>query len=564
MMNPLIQLQHKLKEESKLEGIFIPHGDMHLGEYLLEHDEVLRFLTGFSGSAGWLVVTADQAALFVDSRYTLQAKEQCQGQGLAVLDMGFQNLKAWIQKRVGKVPLGVNPKILSFQLWEQLQKAGISLASIPEEFYTDSWDNRPAAPCSPFQNYDERYAGRSFSKKLQDVQQTLKDQGVAGYPGTDPHEIAWLLNVRGKDLSFTPINHCFCWIPAEGKPSLYAHHKPQEVDVEVFPYEAFYEDCQQQWSLEKVLLPTEAPAALHLIFKEKVSGKSPLSLPKAMKNEIEIQGSQEAHQKDGIALCKHFAWLQEKLDDGEEVSELDSAHHLQFLRAQQSGYWGESFPAISGMGPHGAIVHYRVDKGSDIPLSKEGLYLLDSGGQYLGGTTDVTRTLCFGTPTRKQIEAYTAVLKGLIRLSQVRFPKGTTGGQLDALAREALWQLGLDYGHGTGHGVGNFLGVHEGPASISPRSREPLLPGMILSVEPGVYLEGQFGIRLENLVLVIEKQEGFCEFETLTLAPFQKKLIDFGVLTDQEKIWFESYQKNLVKLLSPDLSPQAKTYMLEG
>ena len=553
-MNKLKALREYIKDKG-LSALLIPRTDEFQGEYIASYAERLRWLTGFTGSAGFVVLTESKAAFFTDGRYILQAKEE--------VPSFYEHYNStdktpweWVSENLseGQV-IGFDPWLFTENQIQQYNRPLLSLEKNPIDIF---WTDRPHPPQDFIRLYPLKYAGESDESKRKRMGKALKaDHALI----TACDSIAWLLNIRGSDLPYTPIVHSMCLLHKDGSYDLFVDLN--KVTGEVFNYlrqgggrAINIQQIEEHLSrLEGTCQvdPQVVPIVLLNTLKEKaIREKDPCILAKSIKNEVELKGAIEAHIQDGKALGQFLKWLEKQPLKG-ETTEISAAEKLYEFRKTGEHFKGLSFETISGFGSHGAIIHYRVTPESNVPLTREGIYLLDSGGQYLTGTTDVTRTVALGTPTVEQKDRYTRVLKGHIALATASFPVGTTGVQLDVLARQFLWEAGYDYDHGTGHGVGCYLNVHEGPQGISKRGTVvPLRPGMILSNEPGYYKEGEYGIRIENLVRVVELSDlkGFYGFETLTLVPLDKKLIDDSLLTEKERKWIQDYEEKISKIVS--------------
>ncbi|PLX32819.1 MAG: X-Pro aminopeptidase, partial [Hyphomicrobiales bacterium] len=527
----------------ELDGFIVPRSDEHMNEYVPPGAERLNWISGFSGSAGLAIILKDRAALFVDGRYTLQAAQQTDTEAFSIHHLIEEPASDWIEANLAKgARLGFDPMLHSISARERLDKAcakaGAELVACPDNPLDRVWSDRPEPPLGRISIHGPEHAGRAAADKLAELAQSLKEAGAVATILTLTDSIAWAFNIRGHDLPHTPVVLAFAIIHADARPALYVRPEKLSPDVKTYLGELaeIYEPGQLQAHLGKLgadgctvrLDPARCPYGIAQSLTEagaKIQhGEDPCIAPKAQKNETEIEGARAAHLIDGAALTRFLAWL-DRTAPGGGVTEISAAEHLEACRRDTGKLRDISFDTISGAGPNGAIVHYRVNRISDRALGDGELYLVDSGGQYEFGTTDVTRTVAIGAPPPEAVRHFTLVLKGHIALARARFPKGTTGLQLDCLARNALWQAGLDFDHGTGHGVGSFLSVHEGPQSISKAGKAALVPGMILSNEPGFYREGAYGIRIENLMLVHEPgaieggERPMLGFETLTLAP---------------------------------------------
>jgi Xaa-Pro aminopeptidase len=553
-MNKLKDLREFMQQQG-LSALLIPHTDAFQGEYIAPHCERLKWLTGFTGSAGFAVVGKEKAAFFTDGRYILQAKEE-----VSITYEHYNIIEKspvqWVSENLSaQEKIGFDPWLFTEA---QLKRYTSILVALEENPIDTLWTDRPEPPKDFIRLHPLKYTGESDESKRKRICAPLKTDHVLI---TSCDSIAWLLNIRGNDLPFTPIVHSMCVLHKDGSYDLF-------VDLEKINGEVFNHLHQGRGRAIDIRFllhhlqrlegtcqvdPQTAPFILLQTLGEKVvRGQDPCVLPKALKNEVEIKGAINAHIQDGVAICRFLNWLRDQPLQG-ETTELSAAQKLYEFRKKGQPFEGLSFNTISSFGPHGAIIHYKATPESDVPLTRDGLYLLDSGGQYLTGTTDITRTIALGAPTPEQKDRYTRVLKGHIALATACFPKGTTGSQLDILARQFLWEVGCDYDHGTGHGVGSYLNVHEGPQNISKRNLDvPLQPGMILSNEPGYYKEGEYGIRIENVVRVVELPDlkRFYGFETLTLVPLEKKLIEESLLTEKEKQWIEGYEARVFEMLS--------------
>jgi Xaa-Pro aminopeptidase len=559
-----------------LAGFIVPRGDEHQGEYVPPRAERLRWLTGFTGSAGVAVVLADKAAIFVDGRYTLQARDQVDGALFEIHHLIESPATAWLAKHLAKgSALGYDPWLHTPAERERYAaaaaKAGPRLVPCEVNPIDAVWADQPAPPISPMVPHLVEYAGKAASEKRAELAATLNADGIDAAVLTAPDSIAWLLNIRGGDVPHTPLPLGFAIAHADGTVELFcdprklapglAAHLGNAVMVK--PREALAPALDGLGHAKKRTLADPNSAAAFVFDRLEGAGASvvraadPCALPKACKNEIELKGARAAHRRDGAALTHFLAWIKGRAENG-GVTELGAAQHLYELRRKGELFRDLSFTTITGSGPNGAIVHYRATEATNRRLGRGELFLVDSGGQYLDGTTDVTRTLAIGAPSDEMRERFTRVLKGHIALAATRFPEGTTGSQLDALARHALWQAGLDFDHGTGHGVGSYLGVHEGPHRISKiPNTVALRPGMIVSNEPGYYKTGAYGIRIENLVAVTASdgvaaaERKMLGFETLTLAPIDRDLVDPGLMTREEIAWLDAYHARVRDVLTP-------------
>ncbi len=576
-----------------LDGFLVPRADAHQGEYVALQAGRLEWLTGFNGSAGVAVVLADQAAIFVDGRYTLQARAQVDTTLYAPQHLIEEPPEAWIEAHLpAEAKLGYAPWLHTHgqvaRLKAAAEKAGGVLVACQTNPVDAVWTDQPPAPIAPVVAHAATYAGRDSADKRREIGETLASNGADAVVLTLPDSIAWLLNVRGGDVSHVPLALSFAVVHADGRvdwfidarklvPRLRDHlgedvsiHAPAELGAALDALAAAGKAVQADPATGATWVFDRLKAANAKIVK----GDDPCLLPKARKNAVELDGARNAHRRDGAALTRFLAWLAVTTGDAGDnvgISEIEAAERLTAFRAESAELRDLSFDTISGSGPNGASMHYRVTEESNRQLAKGELYLVDSGGQYLDGTTDVTRTLAIGDPTPEMRDRFTRVLKGHIALARARFPRGTTGSQIDSLARLALWQAGLDYDHGTGHGVGSYLGVHEGPQRISKiANRFGLEPGMIVSNEPGYYKVGAYGIRIENLVAVIEhsKAEGeeqdMLGFETLTLAPIDQSLVQGSLLTPEERAWLDAYHARVREELTPLLDQETAAWLAQA
>lgn len=559
----------EVMKAKKIEALLIPRTDEFQGEYISPSSERLQWLTGFTGSAGFAIVTQDKAAFFTDGRYTLQAQEEIPATYELYNTMQLSPSQ-WAKEHIKTTDaVGFDPWLVTEK---QLQAFGQNLIPLSTNPIDALWETRPTPPHDFIELHPLQFSGESSESKRMRVASSLPTDQVLL---TACDSVAWLLNIRGHDIPYTPMVHSYCLLKKDGSFDLFVNLN--KINGQIFNY--LRENNGRAIEISQILShlnktegsclidPSTAPYQIVKSLEEApctlIRGKDPCALPKAIKNKVELQGAQDAHIQDGLALCRFMAWLENEPLKG-ETTELSASKKLAEFRQEGTYFKDFSFETISGFGPHGAIIHYRVSEESDLPLTTPGIYLVDSGGQYLTGTTDVTRTLAFGSPTKDQKEKYTRVLKGHIALAKATFPEGTTGEQLDSLARQYLWEVGTDYAHGTGHGVGSYLNVHEGPQSISKRgSTVPLSAGMILSNEPGYYKEGAYGIRIESLVHVVESQKhkGYLSFETFTLAPFDLKLFDMSLLDSEEIKWIQSYHDRILEVLAPHLDQETKTWL---
>lgn len=569
-----------------LSGFFVPMADEYQSEYVPDSAQRIAFLSGFTGSAGLIIVLKDKAAFFTDGRYTLQASQQVSPDLFAIYDSAVKTPAEWLAENTQKgMKLGFDPWLHTEDSIERLKKAiakaGAELTEVERNPIDVIWRDRPAPPTAPIYAHDLAYTGKSSAEKRRVLAEELKQKGLTAAVLTDPASIAWLLNVRGGDTPNTPLPLSFAilyddstvkWFVDARKLTSGLRKHLGEL-IETCDPLLFAQALVDLGRAEKPVRIDPAEAAYWIIERLRAAGikldlgDDPCVLPKACKNSVEIEGMRSAHRRDGAALVKFFAWLEHELKHG-EVTEIMAEEKLAEFRATNNLYRGPSFHTISGAGPNGAVVHYRSTPASNRKLKAGEFYLLDSGGQYMDGTTDVTRTISIGEPNSEMRDRFTRVLKGHIALAAVRFPEGTTGADLDVLARQYLWSAGIDYNHGTGHGVGSYLGVHEGPQGISKRNKVPLKPGMVVSNEPGYYKPGAYGIRIENLQTVVDMVElaggerKMFGFETLTLAPIDCNAIETEMLTKAERGWIVAYHQRVREGLRPLLDDFAWAWLV--
>ncbi len=546
----------KWMSTQKVQALLVPHEDMFGGEYVAIHDERLAWISGFTGSAGLAIITTDQAHLFVDGRYTLQAKAQ--SPDFIIHDLTHAAISA-VCKTLSS--LHYDPWIMSQKQLGDWEKRS-NMCAIDCNPVDLLWTNRPKPIHKPAYHYPIKYAGVSFEEKLKIIHKDLDKYNCKAWFLSNPESVCWLLNIRGADLPYTPLLHCMALVEKENvtlfcEPSKISSELATQLCLKVIPFEEMADTLK---ALNAKILADKrtTPAALNISFDWQTD---PCELPKAIKNSVEQQGMRDCHVRDAVAVIRFWIWLEQQ----QSITEIQAQDHLETCRAKMDLYQCASFATISGFGPHGAIVHYRAEQKTNIKIDK-GIYLLDSGGQYLDGTTDITRTFCIGPSTQKQRTHYTLVLKGHIALASICFPQGTTGVQLDSLARQFLWSYGLDYAHATGHGVGSYLNVHEGPQGISKTGNKilnaALEPGMVLANEPGLYIENQYGIRIENLQMVKKSiHENFLCFESLTFVPYDSTLIDQSMLIHSEIDWLKSYYNDIWSKVSPLLDGNEQKWL---
>ncbi|MGB3379616.1 MAG: aminopeptidase P family protein [Allopontixanthobacter sediminis] len=581
----LSALREELKKRG-LDGFVVPISDEHMSEYIGSYAQRLAWLTGFGGSVGSAVVLEHKAAMFVDGRYTVQVRDQVDGNLYDYCQIPKESIGAWIAANAGSgARIGYDPW-LHTRGWadnvsQALAKIGAELLPVDANPVDAVWEDRPAPSDAVVMVHDDSNAGQSSAEKRELVADWLKSEGLDGAVIGALDSIAWLLNIRGSDVDRTPVALSYVLAHADGTAELFI--APEKITPEVARHlgnavtirpRTEFESALQHLRDKKIAVdPGSGVAAIFQTLEDAgatvVAARDPALLPKAVKNPVEQQGHRDAQARDGVAVSRFLHWLTKTAPAG-GVTELDAAAKLREFREQTGMLKDLSFDTISAAGPHAALPHYRVDEDSNIPIAPGSVYLVDSGGQYVDGTTDITRTVWIepGEPSAEVKDRYTRVLKGHIAIALAVFPENTAGSQLDAFARQFLWQAGVDYAHGTGHGVGSFLAVHEGPQRIAKSgggqagTDEPLQAGMFLSNEPGYYKAGEFGIRIENLVLVEPREipgaEGtYFGFETLTFVPIDRSMVDVGLLTPEEIAWWNDYHAQVGEILLPQLTAPA-------
>ncbi|MGI5851642.1 MAG: aminopeptidase P family protein [Caldicoprobacterales bacterium] len=583
----IIDRIRRLRKEMSDKGIdayIVPSSDPHMSEYVAAHWEGRKWLSGFTGSAGTLVITQDSCGLWTDGRYYVQAEKQLEGTGIRLFKFGMEGVKSfteWIADTLGQGEcVGMDGKLFSVSQVRNMEKIfskkGI-LINKEHDLLMGIWKDRPAIPRETVFVHDMVYAGRTAAQKIEDVREMMAQKGANYHLISSLDDIAWLYNIRGGDVAYNPVAISYALISEEkawlfineDKVSVPVREHLSDNGVEIEDYERIESYLSRLGRGDTILLD---PQRVNSWLYDSIGREARIeedtaitTILKAVKNQVEIENLKKAHIKDGVAMVKFLCWLDNNLSK-EEITEITVADKLEEFRSQQENYMGLSFPTIAGYGDHGAIVHYQADEESAYTLKPHGLLLIDSGCQYLEGTTDITRTIALGPTTPQQRSDYTLTLKGNIKLSRTRFLKGATGTNLDILARLYLWEHGIDYKHGTGHGVGYFLNVHEGPQSISPRiSTVKLEEGMLVSNEPGVYREGSHGIRIENLLLVagdIETEFGeFLRFEPVTLCPIDLAAVEPDLLDEEEKKWLNQYHERVYNTLGPLLDEKERLWL---
>lgn len=568
-------------QDQDLDGFVVPQADPHMGEYIPARHQRLAWLTGFTGSAGLALLHRDAAALFVDGRYTIQAAEQVDASTIEVRHFQKPPAKEWLCDRISEGErIGYDATLLSISQvdhWRKaLEKKGAEFVPVASNPIDRNWPDQPPEPLAPIVPHALCYSGESLEDKCARLGQRLADDGLDAMVFNQLDAVAWLLNVRGNDVANTPVSVAYAVLHKDGTADLYIDPLKQSEAlithlgnrVTVREIDTFGDSLKSLGAAGSKVGLAAGTATDWLRVTLDASGADIalvadiVEKSRAIKNETELEGTRSAHRRDAAAIARTLKWLSDTAPSG-EITELDVVARLEFERGREDLHRGPSFDTISGAGPHGAIVHYRVDADSNMRIEPGSLLLLDSGAQFLDGTTDITRTIAVGSAPDDAADCFTLVLKGHIALAKARFPKGTTGAQLDTLARQFLWDWGLNFDHGTGHGVGSYLGVHEGPQRISPAGSVKLEPGMILSNEPGYYKQDAFGIRIENLVVVQKSPvaENFLEFETITFAPIDRTLINPAMLSTGERDWLNAYHARVLDIAGPQLQAEDRAWL---
>jgi Xaa-Pro aminopeptidase len=575
----------RLLIEAGGDGFLVPRADAYQGEYVAPCDERLAWLTGFTGSAGIAIILREKAAVFVDGRYTLQAGKQVDLNAYDICPLGNPTPWSWVKNHVKEgQQIFYDPWLHTLNDKKQGERAceevGASFIAIPSNLIDQIWTDRPAPPSNSAHLHDLVYAGASSDAKRIMVSNTVQTNHADAALISAPESIAWLLNIRGNDVPHTPIAQAFAVIWADASVDLFMDPAKLSSEIKKTLGDAVrtsdlssIEPWLSKLSDKTILIdPALTPVALiqQLETCHLIQSPDPCALPKAIKNPVEAMGARDAHVQDGVAVTRFLAWLSKTAQEA-SVTELEASEKLFSFRKVAPLFKDTSFQTISAAGPHGAIVHYQASPQTNRILERDSIYLVDSGGQYLNGTTDITRTVAIGMPTAEQKDRFTRVLKGHIALARALFPIGTTGSQLDPLARHSLWQAGLDYAHGTGHGVGSYLNVHEGPHRISKLpSLVALQPGMIVSNEPGYYKTDAYGIRIESLLIVVDKgipsggEIPVLGFETLTQAPIDSSLIEGKMLTEEERTWLNEYHAGVREMILPLLNEEDGAWLKEA
>ena len=580
----LAALRAALKAMS-LDGFLAPRADEHQSEYAPASEERLAWLTGFTGSAGLAIVLARKAALFVDGRYTVQVRQQIDLKAFTPVSTVSTAPDAWLAVNAKPgAQIGYDPRLHTVddvtRFTAAAKRAGAALVPTENNPIDFIWTDRPAPPLAAVSLYPDALAGRSAAEKIAELQATLKSDGLDALVISDPHAMAWLFNIRGGDVGHTPLPRGYAVAPAQGKPTLFIDarklsnsvrdtlHGFSEVE-EPLAFPAALRALgagKARVRLDAATAGASLKTALEAAGAQADIGRDPIALMKARKNSVELDGARAAHRRDGAAMTRFLAWFDRAAPAG-GLTEIDAVTALERFRDETGALRDVSFPTIAGAGPNAALPHYRVSVDSNRRIER-GIFLIDSGAQYEDGTTDITRTLAVGEPTARMKDRFTRVLKGMIAISCSVFPTGVSGAQLDSFARTALWAAGLDFDHGTGHGVGHYLSVHEGPQRIAKTGATPLEAGMILSNEPGYYSSGAWGIRIENLVAVEPRairgaERPMLGFETLTLAPIDRQLVSKRLLTREERRWLDAYHARVCGEIGPLVDEETRRW-LEG
>ena len=579
-MNNKIDAIRKLMEDNGVEAYLVPSSDPHQSEYVPEFWQRRKFISGFTGSAGDVVIIQKKAGLWTDSRYFLQAEQELDGKVFTLFKMGLPSVPSfddWLLRELRKgESLGLDPQVISRKNYSALKKKledrGIALKTIEKNLVDELWEGRPEPPKGKVEVHGEKYSGEETVSKLKRLRAKMAEQAVDAHVVAMLDSIAWLFNIRGSDVKYNPVTISYAIVTKEKALLFMDQEKVTDTAkkawngvVEVRDYDDFSSGLQVLAKKKaKVWLDEGSVSQWIVSHLERGAGflfkPSPIKMFKAVKNKTEISGFRAAHIRDGVAMVIFLCWLEKNVGQT-MVTEVSAAEKAAEFRARNKMFRGMSFETISSCGAHGAVVHYAPSPETDVPLEPEGIYLIDSGGQYLDGTTDITRTISLGNPTEEQKERFTRVLKGLVDLINTSFPQGTVGKQLDTISRLPLWEKGLNYGHGTGHGIGTYLNVHEGPQAISYYRciGIALEPGMITTIEPGYYKDNEYGLRVENVALVVKDGERsreeavFYTFENLTLCPIDLRLVKKELLTAREIDWLNDYHQKVFKTLAPFL-----------
>ncbi|ANR76831.1 X-Pro aminopeptidase [Kosakonia sacchari] len=563
----------------ELDGMIVPRADAHQSEDCAPHDNKLQWLTGFTGSAGLALVLRDKALLFVDGRYQVQVRSEVDLHDFAIHHLHNEPLDLWLNASLpAGSRIGFEPLLTVNSQFQALNATHCELVALDSDPFDAIWTDRPAAPCGAIREMPLAISGESSADKRARIARVLAEKGADYLAITLPDNIAWLLNIRGSDIAMNPVAHSFALLSSEGDVEWFVN--PQKTTglsaqltsaLTLHDFEDFLPRCQQIAAGKRILLDGDfAPVALRFAIEQQggevLWSADPITFIKAHKNATELAGYRESHQQDGAAWVNFLAWLAREVSAreaaGNPVTELEAQQKQLTFRQRQPGFIEQSFSTISASASNAAMCHYHSSEKTNKAITSANFYLNDSGGQYQNGTTDATRTLSFGTLNAQQRLHYTAVLKGFLSMFTLQFPAGTHGHQLDAFARRALWDLGLDFDHGTGHGVGHQLLIHEQPQRIAKKVNPwPLSAGNIMTIEPGYYLADNYGIRIENQVEVVESQPGFCRFASLTLIPIDLSQVEWSLLSEQEQQWLDDYHQQVRDTLSPRVDDDARAWL---
>jgi Xaa-Pro aminopeptidase len=572
----------KLLKERDLDGMIIPRADAHQSEDCSPNDNKLEFISNFDGSAGLALILADRALLFVDGRYQVQARQQVNLEEFEIHHLNDEPLHLWLRDNLpaGK-RIAFEPLLMVNSQYESLRTSGCDLVAVNDDPLNNIWTDRPAAPRGVVTQMPDQISGESSAAKRARIAALLKEKGVDYLAITLLDNIAWLLNVRGSDVAMNPVVQSFVLLKNDGEIEWFVDDaKLHQLDstllnsVSLQNHDSFLARCQQLAAGQRFSLDCDtAPVAVRIAVEagggEIVWQPDPVTLVKANKNRTELEGFRACHIEDGVAWVNFLAWLSREVPlreaAGNPVTELEAQQKQLAFRQQCDNFREQSFSTISAAAHNAAMCHYHSAPETNVAITTKAFYLNDSGGQYFNGTTDATRTLNFGQVDTQHRLHYTAVLRGFLALISLQFPQGTQGHQLDAFARRPLWEMGLDYDHGTGHGVGHCLFIHEAPHRLAKKVNPwPLMPGVIQTIEPGYYLEGSHGMRVENQVEIVASQPGFCKFASLTLIPIDLSAVEISLLSEQDIAWLDDYHQQVRETLSPLVSADALPWLIEA
>ncbi len=575
----------KLMKKNKVDAYYIPSADPHMSEYLPDCWKYRDWLSGFSGSAGELIIGARKAGLWTDGRYFLQAGNELKGSGIDLMKLGepgTPSMTAWVAGTLKKgQALGVDPTVISVASAEQFERAlaphGIKVKFLRTNLVNKLLEDRPEPSLAPIVNHSSKFAGETVGNKMKRVREAMKQAGTRAHVIGALDQVAWLLNIRSNDIAYTPVVISYVLLTERGC-NLYVDQRKVPKGFKVAlrkratlkPYDAIWNDLKAlAKKKQKIWID---PVTTNRRVVDELRGctfhqaASPITAMKAIKNQVQITGITNAHRRDGVAMVRFLKWLEKAVPKG-DVTEISAADQLEAFRAMGDGFKDLSFNTISGYAANGAIIHYGPSKKSNAKLKPQGLYLIDSGGQYPDGTTDITRTLALGKPTPRQIDCFTRVLMGTIDCTITPFPAGTPGYRNEMFARKALWEIGEDYAHGTGHGVGQYLGVHEGPHSLKNLMTPPFVEGNLMSIEPGHYEAGKFGIRIEHLAFVVKhekfstRERTWYTFHPVTLCPIDRRLVNKKIMTRVQIDWLNNYHKRCYQELASSLDKDHREWL---